>query len=284
MSFVTGATGKGQSLAVLAQVEAEGELLDEWRVGFWEDGDWRSELELDFKPVAISPFGERPDAWAVLGFEGEVLWIEDATTQQTIREDRVAASSQAAFTTIRSYGAGIAAAQMGRQVHWSDGTCWRPLGSGMTIEQSGEIVGFEALAAFEGELYASGWKGEIWYLESGLWRRVDTPTSMILTGAAAHVDEMIICGRLATILRGRRDQWVVVDHQQTDEDFWSVAVFQGRTYLSSMLAIYELVDERLVPVDDGSTTGTYYHLAANDQIMASIGAETVLVKIGRAHV
>lgn len=283
MSFVTGTAGRGQCLAVLAQVEAEdGELLDDWRVGFWVDGDWRSELEFDFKPVALAPFGDQPDAWAILGVRGQVLWIEDATTRQTIHEDHVAVGLQPAFTTIRPFGTGLAAAQMSRSVYRSNGRGWQLLGSGMRSEQPGEFAGLEALAEIDGELYGCGWRGEIWYIQDGIWRQPDSPTNTILTGAAVHpAGEVIICGRLGTILRGRHDRWAIVDHQQTDEDFWSVAVFQGRIYLSSMRAIYELVDRRLIPVDDGSTTVSYYHLSANDQIMVSIGARSVLVTDGK---
>jgi hypothetical protein len=283
MSFITGAVGPGRSLAVLAQEEDEdGQLLDAWRVGFWRDDDWRAELDLDFKPVAISPLGIRPDSWVILGIDGDVLWVQDAVTQCTTRNDSVVDTSQSAFTVIRPFGIGVAAAGMRREVHQSDGNGWQLIGGRMPIERPHEIAGFEDLAGRPDEFYACGWRGEIWFLERGLWHQVNSPTNVILTGAVMQTSgEMIACGRLGTILRGRRDRWAVVDHQQTDEDFWSVAVFRGRTYVSSMRTIYEIVEDQLIPVDDDSTSSSYYHLSANDLIMVSIGSSAVLVTDGQ---
>lgn len=283
MSFITGCVGVGRTLGVLAQLEADDDKpVDAWQVGFWADGRWRSELTLDFKPVALSPFVAQPDTWVVLGVDGNVLWIEGASAKQpNIRRHRIGDGSLPAFTAVRDFGIGLVATGMGRRVHWSDGSGWQLLGRGLVPDHPGELVGFEAMATVEGELYVCGWGGEIWFLKDGVWERVDTSTNIILTGAAAHPrGEVIICGRLGTILHGRREQWALVEHQQTNEDFWSVATFQGRTYCSSMRTIYELVGQRLIPVDDGSTSGSYYHLSANNMIMASIGADAVSVTDG----
>lgn len=254
--------------------------LDIWRVGFWANGEWWSEVALDFKPVALTPFGDQQNSWMILGARGEVLWIADTALPETFRKDRVAVGPQPSFTAVHRFAAGLAVAQMARRIYWSDGHEWQPLGTNLTLEKPGELVGFESLAATDDELYACGWGGEIWFLKDGVWQEVHSPTNIILTSAASQQSELIMCGRLGTILRGRRDRWAIVEHHQTDEDFWSVATFQGRVYLSSMQAIYELVDDRLVPVDDGSTTGSYYHLSANDQIMVSTGARSVLVTDG----
>jgi hypothetical protein len=283
VSLITGMVGIGRRLGVLAQLEDDdAQPIDGWQVGFWQDGSWHAELVLDFKPVALSPFGTDPGRWVVLGMEGEVLWLDNVgAPSQRERRDQIGDGSLPAFTTLAPFGSGIAATGMGRAVYWSNGAGWRTLGAGLLPDQPAELVGFEALAAIDDEFYACGWRGEIWYLVEGVWRQAHVPTNVILTGAAAsQSNDVIVCGRLGTLLRGRRERWAMIDHQQTEEDFWSTATFQDSVYISSMLAIYELSDGHLAPVDDGSTAGSYYHLSANEQIIASIGATAVLVGDG----
>jgi hypothetical protein len=285
VSFITGSVGKGRSLAVLAQVEDEDdEPVDDWRAGFWWDGEWTAELELDFKPVAVIPYGERPDTWAVLGYDGEVLWIDAANTESpNVRRDQIDVKPKWAFTTMRPFAKGLAVAQMSRQVYWSNGSGWTALGTGIPGTEPKHSVGIEALAALGDELYAAGWAGEIWYMQNRVWKQASSPTNVILTGAAALPDgQVLITGRLGTILRGQRDRWAVVAHEQTEQDFWSAAVFGGKIYVSFMSGIFELVNNELTMVDDEIDIGSYYHLSSNDQIMASIGAASVAITDGQS--
>jgi hypothetical protein len=144
----------------------------------------------------------------------------------------------------------------------------------------GELVGFEALCAMdESTLYAAGWGGELWCLEKNIWQPIDSPTNLILTGLTAISEDEVVytCGRQGILLQGNKNAWSVVDHAATEEDFWSVAYFRDQVYLSSLQSIYVLVGDSLERVDDGSETGSYYHLSANDDIMISVGAAAILL-------
>ncbi len=280
MSFITGAVGNGRSIAVLAQVDdANGNPLDAWRLGVWRDGSWRAEHSLDSQPVALCALQQGSNSWAVLASEGEVTLIEEAISAPRLRVEHVVEQVQYPFTMIRPFANGLAVTGMARQVHWSDGVRgWRPLGQNMPQARPDELIGFEALAEASGELYACGWSGEIWRLNNNFWSQVASPTNIILTGAAATgAQEIVICGRLGTLLRGMQDNWSIVDHDHTNEDFWSVASFRGHTYVASLRGIYQLTQDELTPVDDASQAASYYHLSANDEIMISVGADCVLV-------
>ncbi len=283
MSFITGAVGNGRSVAVLAQVDDEdGEPLDAWRLGIWRDGVWRAEHPINDNPVALCKLEKRPDSWAVLGSEGELTIIEDAISAPNVHVEMIVEQAPYAFTSIGPFAGGLAVVAMARQVLWSGGSGgWRQLGSGMPMEKPGELMGFEALVELPGELYACGWSGEIWRLSDNAWRQIASPTNVILSGATvASSGEIVVCGRLGTILRGRVDRWEVIEHAQTTEDFWSVATFRERIHVSSLRGIYQLDQDHLLPVDDASPIASYYHLSANDEIMISVGARSVLLTDG----
>lgn len=284
MSFIAGCVGIGWTFGVLAQLEDQNaEPIDAWQVGFWANGEWCSEVVLNFKPVALTQFAGKTDTWVVLGMDGEIAWIQGVNGKSPqIRIEQIGDGSLPAFTMIRNFRDGLVATGMGRWVFYLERNRWSNLGSGFAPDQPNELIGFEALESVEGELYACGWRGEIWWCENGLWRLADSPTNLILTSMTAHpAGRLITCGRLGMVLVGRRDSWNIIDHQQTDEDFWSVAVFQGRTYLCSMCAIYELDAERLSPVDDGSDSDSYYSLSANNVIMLSVGENAIRLTDGK---
>jgi hypothetical protein len=283
MSFITGAVGNGRSVAVLAQVDDDdGEPLDAWHLGVWRDGEWRAEHPLNEAPVALCKLGSSDDSWAVLGSEGELTLIHDAISAPRLRVERIVKSPEYSFTVIRPFGNGLAVAGMARRVLWSaDGRAWRRLSRGMPEEGPDELVGFEALVALSGDLYALGWEGEIWRLSDDTWHQVASPTNVILSGAAvAPSGEIVASGQHGTLLRGRADHWEVIEHEQTTEDLWSVATFRERVHVSSMRGIYTLETDRLSLVDDGSRNASYYHLSANDEIMISVGATCVLLTNG----
>jgi hypothetical protein len=283
MTFVAGCVGVERALAVIAQSEDDdGEPLDDWRIGFWRDGEWRAELPVAFALVAVAPVPDRHDAWVALGNRGEILWIDHATGQRTVRQESIDSPSTADFIALRPFGHGFVATQMGRRVFASTGSGWSPLGNNLPPHQSGgDTIGFLDLAQCGTDLVCCGWKGDIWRLRENLWMQEDSPTNIILTSMTVRApNDVLVCGRLGIILRGCEDQWARVDHQQTDEDFWSIVTFCGRIYLASLRGIYELLGDELLPVDDEHPDAGHHKLYANDEIMLSLGSRTLLVTDG----
>jgi hypothetical protein len=221
----------------------------------------------------------RAGAVVILGFEGEILWIDDVfAPRPVVRADRLSRELLAARTAIHPYGGGVATTGMGRQVHWSNGGSWRPLGTGLAPHEPGKLDGLEAFQATpDGSLYAVGWKGEIWWLKDGRWRAIDSPTNVILTGVAAGpAGDLCACGQVGTVLVGAGDAWQYIDHQFTAEDLWSAAWFRDRFYVSSMRSIFALDGTALARVDDESEVGSYCRLSANDTHLISVGAAGII--------
>lgn len=87
---------------------------------------------------------------------------------------------------------------------------------------------------------------------------------------------MYACGQLGTLLRGRHGNWEIIDHTDTDDDFWSLAWFKEALYVSSSTAVYTLRNGRLQAVDFGDDVPDgCFHLSAGDGVLWSIAAKDV---------
>ncbi len=143
-----------------------------------------------------------------------------------------------------------------------------------------EKVGFEAIDGYSlKELYAVGWKGEIWQYDGSIWTNRSGPTNLILSSICCVQDGVVyIGGQEGVLIQGRNDSWEIIEwEEETDIDIWDLCWFEGKLYVASMTDLFTFDKDRLVVVDFGELEiPTCYSLTEAEGIMWSVGKDDVL--------
>lgn len=166
---------------------------------------------------------------------------------------------------VSAIGDNIYLCGMGRLVLRRQGIgLWTDIGPDAPLPLD-EAIGFEDIAGFsEHEIYAAGWQGEIWWRDQGQWRQVDSPVSANFNAVTCAPDgNVYIVGDNGAMLRGRREQWEVLDIGR-GENLMDVASFGSQVYVVTDFRILRLEDDVLVNDanfvgDDRPATCLYLH-------------------------
>jgi hypothetical protein len=285
-SYVVGAL-RYSDLGYLALVKdslAAGKLDHSLFVA-WDNGTWGGS---DVEPAKWTTVGvtiaKVPLEQAVfLGYWGEVLCIGSGDLHEEKIHPAANESNRAVgpMRGIRSIDGKAYAVGMYRQAFRRDGANdWIRIDGGLTsVEKKTKMSSFESIDGFSSnEIYAVGRQGEIWQFDGHDWHNADSPTNMILTNICCAEDEnAYVCGRFGTLLVGRNNRWQLIPQTLTEEDFWGVAWYSGKLYLSTMRFIYVLENGQLIPVDFGEDVPlTCFHLSAANGVLWSIGAKDLM--------
>jgi len=167
---------------------------------------------------------------------------------------------------------------MARQVYQRLGKGqWARFDQGVLAERGkAKGIGFNSIHGFSRKaIYAVGWKGEIWRFDGRIWRPIASPTNLILERVVCVPPKTVYaCGQAGVLLQGQGDEWRVIEHAATEDDFWGMEWFNGALWLATHDAIFKLVEKELEPV--GMGTGdplTCGWLDANDGVLWSVGPE-----------
>jgi hypothetical protein len=225
------------------------------------------------------------DRLLVLGVDGQVLRAGGGEYEQEIpighRESGW--TLRGPLREIRAVpDGGVFAVGMARQVFQRLGPGrWNRIDE--PIRPQGDEVmstNFESVDGFDSnEVYTVGWEGEIWWYDGSDWHRIDSPTNLALYKIRCGGDGIVYaCGQAGTLLRGRHDRWEAIDHDVRQHDFWGLAWFEDKLFLSTTTFVYELVGDQPARVDYGDDPPlTCYHLDAACGLMLSVGAEDVMI-------
>ncbi len=219
-----------------------------------------------------------------MGINGEINLFTNpgaagaATEQVDVSEE--GPSELVHLKCIRLIGQHVYVAGMGRHVYKRVGANnWQAIDQGVFAPrgQRDRAIGFNAIdGTTESGIYAVGYQGEIWFYDGKTWAQQDSPTNVALTCARCLPDGNVYVGGMAGILlRGRAGQWESIVHDTTDEDFWGMAVFDGRVYLANYHGVFVLQGDVLTPVELGlrrdSVKLSTAYLDANDGVLWSVG-------------
>lgn len=144
------------------------------------------------------------------------------------------------------------AAGMGRRVfeRISAGN-WKEIGPGETIAEKKkmEVIGFEDIAGFsKDDIYAVGWKGEIWRYHHKKWNQIDSPVSGNFNALTCAGNGFVYAvGDNGLMVRGKEDVWEVIETERP-EDLLDVAFYEDEVYVITGFELLKLEDDVLVEV------------------------------------
>ena len=89
--------------------------------------------------------------------------------------------------------------------------------------------------------------------------------------------KVYIGGHDGTLIRGRDEEWELVEHEITEDDIWDIEWFKEKLYVSTLHNVYQLDGDKLVPVDFGKDKPkTCYQLSAAEGVMWSNGEHDIM--------
>lgn len=246
-------------------------------------------VRLHWSMCAITPGTEDGERFVAVGQYGNVLVGNLSATQEEngLLTGRSTPLQRGPLVAARTIGRHVYAVGTTRQCYRRDGRdTWTCIDA--SAQSHGKDItdySFQAIDGYgEDEIYTAGWEGEIWLWNGKHWALCDSPTNLGLHAVACGGDAKVYAaGQVGTLLRGRGDDWEVVEHGATEEDFWDLAWFQGRLYLSTTRFVYVLDDHgRLQRISFGEEVSlTAYHLRVIEGTLWSIGPDDVLIFDGQ---
>lgn len=106
------------------------------------------------------------------------------------------------------------------------------------MREAGGLLGFTDAASLSAdELYFVGWRGALWSLIAGKWRRTESATQTTLHTATTVSGRCLAAGKLGVILEGRGMDWRAIEHDLTQDDIRSSATVGDVAYFGTEDAI-----------------------------------------------
>ena len=151
---------------------------------------------------------------------------------------------------------------------------WKRIDEGLPSEF--DIEGIHGFAA--DDIYATGFKGQLWHFNGKIWNKLELPTNTNLSRLRCMEDgNVYIGGHGGILLRGRGDQWTIIDHDQTNKDIWGLSWFNDEVYISTMSDVYRLKGQNLESVNFGADPPrTTYQLRAAEDVLWSVGEKDIM--------
>ncbi|NJO18424.1 MAG: hypothetical protein HC877_22625 [Thioploca sp.] len=194
-------------------------------------------------------------------------------------------NSLRAVLEIKEISNSVYAVGMGRQVYKRTAqNTWVRWDNGIRGNRNiDSIGGFKSIDGYsENELYAVGFKGEIWRFDGIIWRLLDSPTNIKLEKVkCVSPDSTFICGGNGIFIKGNMDLWTVIEQDVINSTLWGIEYFKGKVYMADNSSIYTFDGKKIEKVDTrlGENLTTSY-LHANDNFLWSVGERNILIYDG----
>jgi hypothetical protein len=242
-------------------------------------GQWAGAGETNWSTVAVCVARSPTERLVAISEDGDVhTYVNGATTSEAIQPAPRALRGLAEIDGL-AYACGML-----REVYVRTGEArWQSISapSGPTDTPAG----FEAIAGYgENDIYAVGWSGEIWHRAGQIWTQRHSPVNIILTGVCCAANGFVYaCGQNGTILKGRDDRWVVLEHDFPVVDLWDIHAFGDAVFVASFSRLLQIENDIVGLVNFGEDSpSTCHRLTSADGMLWSVGAEDVFSFDGTA--
>jgi hypothetical protein len=248
-------------------------------IGIWQRfGDWKK-LRLDYNGIDVTEFPGRSGSdpsFVIIGNTGKYTVVLDGSSVSgiVVEEDALASAD-----VIR--GSVMAVGIIGGVYRMKDPHTWEQLANPLVT------ANLEAVCEYpSGGFLVCGWDGLVAHYEGESVERLESGTNVILTDIICDDGgEIFACGQRGVILRGPKGALRPLNLEGVIEDLWSIAKFQGDVYVSSITALYKLIDDEtleLVGFDGEEIPTSFYHLGTyEDSLLLSIGQKDAVLFDGK---
>lgn len=282
-SFATGVLrNRSTGYVVLSDDNLNSQKVPHSGFVVWHNNQWMDGGRTNWPTAGVAVIRSPAEQLCAVGLYGDVLLLGSGDRH----EEQIGAGGElpkmrGPLRGVRTIGGKVYVVGMNCQAYRRDNVnVWVNIDRGARPDlENRQIVGFEAVDGFsDKEIYAAGWDGEIWVYDGSMWRQADSPTNLVLTGlCCAQNGVAYATGRRGLLLRGRDNQWEIIEHSNIIDDIWGVAWFNNKLYLATANALYTLEGDNLHLVDMGKDPPkTCYCLSAADGVLWSIGAKDIV--------
>jgi len=242
------------------------------RLGSVDEGEVANVKDLTWRAAGICVARKPSEKLIVVSGDGQVFtYVGGQESGEKIRD----AFDLRACAAIDGYAY---ACGMNREVFRRGGEGKWTAMHAPAAEGDDDVAGFEAIDGFGADdIYAAGWEGEVWHWQGSAWAQAPSPVNVVLSGVCCAGDgNVYACGQAGTLLRGRGQDWEVLETEGLIDDFWDLRWFMDRLYVASMSALYELQGDVLVPVDFGrDAPDSCYKLTDAEGVLWSVGQQNI---------
>jgi len=240
--------------------------------------DWKK-LRLDYNGIDVTPIpgqsGSEP-SFVIIGDTGKYTAVlGGSSVSGIIAEEDALAAANVIRTSVMAVGI------TGGVYRMKDPHTWEQLGNPLVT------TNLEAVCEYpSGGFLVCGWEGLVAHYEGESVQRLESGTNVILTDIICDDGgEIFACGQRGIILRGAMGALRPLNLEGIIEDFWSITKFREDVYVSSITALYKLVDDEkleLVEFDGDGIPVSFYHLhACEDSLLLSVGQKDAVVYDGK---
>jgi len=284
-SFTTGALrSRTRAYFVATEDKLARKQLPHWSLITWDSGKWFQD-NFDWAAVSICIAKKPKEQMVAVGVEGEAhVRGAGESVNEEVRDGKLSPADRGPLQGVRTIDGYAYACGMGRQVYRRDAGTWTCLDEGCRASKGDGAVGFKDIDGFSArDIYAVGFKGEIWHYDGKTWSRVDSPTNVILNDVCCADDGTVyVAGYKGLLLRGNAKKMEVVDHESTKENIWGLAWHEKKLYLSTLKRVMTLAKDELKMVDMDAPVTSAYHLTTADGQLWSVGPKDIMAFDGMA--